>query len=339
MSDDQSRDERFGSPSSDSDASLRADALESFLVALEHDTERDTGLQPDRSTTVSSVADAEFARKLLMLGADIAPDAGFAARLQIMIEQNIRGHGEVSDAARVHATGHESAGTTSDATNAERQHIVRSPVHFRRLRPLLAAMAALLLLAMLVALPAAQAGVKRSICLVGSVCISWGASPHATAPAYGSPPPTLLPSVVDLAGRTTLAQARAKSTFPVRVPTYPPDLGQPLYVFEQDLQGDAVILVWDDRTSASHPSLSLFELSSGVLLYKFTASPIAVTKVHGQQAFWTSGPYQVELRDGTYDSRWVVTGHALIWAEGNITYRLETTLSLAEAVRIAESLR
>lgn len=338
MSDDRTRDEQLSSPSTDSGVSQQADALESFLTALEHGAVNDAGPQRDRSPIVTTVADTDFAHRLVMLGADIAPDADFAAQLQVLIEQNIRDHSEVGDVARVHSASNGSAGTAGGATNAERQHIVRSLAHFRRLRPLWAAMAALLLLALFVALPAVQAGVKRSICL-GSVCISWGASPHATAPAHGSTTPTPLPSVLGLAGRTTLAQARVETTFPVRLPTYPPNLGQPSYVFEQDLHGDAVILVWDDQTSASRPSLSLFELSSGVFLYKFTASPIAVTTVHGQQAFWTSGPYQVELQDGTYDTRWVVTGHALIWAEGNITYRLETTLSLAEAVRIAESLR
>jgi hypothetical protein len=338
MSDDLSPDEGLSLPSTDSDVSRRADALESYLAALEHDAESDASPQRDRSSIVTSVADTEFARRLVLLGADIAPDADFAARLQIQIEQNIRDQSQVGDVARVQPVDNGSAAIAGEARNARRQYTARSLSHFRRLRPLWAAMAALLLLALLVALPAAQADVKRSICL-GSVCLSWGASPHATTPAHRAPTPTPLPSVLVLAGRTTLTQARAQSTFPVRLPTYPPDLGQPAYVFEQDLHGDAVILVWNDQTAASRPSLSLFELSSGVFLYKFTASPIAVTEVHGQRAFWASGPYQVELQDGTYDSRWVVTGHALIWAEGSVTYRLETTLSLAEAVRIAESLR
>jgi hypothetical protein len=35
----------------------------------------------------------------------------------------------------------------------------------------------------------------------------------------------------------------------------------------------------------------------------------------------------------------LVDGHVLIWADGDITYRLETNLLLEEAIRIAESLR
>ena len=52
-----------------------------------------------------------------------------------------------------------------------------------------------------------------------------------------------------------------------------------------------------------------------------------------------NGPYIVETKSGEYVQRRLVTGHALIWTEGNVTYRLETSLSLPEAVRVAESLR
>jgi hypothetical protein len=46
--------------------------------------------------------------------------------------------------------------------------------------------------------------------------------------------------------------------------------------------------------------------------------------------FWTSA-------DGFVDDprRWV--GDVLLWADGPITYRLETSLGLEEAIRIAES--
>ena len=35
----------------------------------------------------------------------------------------------------------------------------------------------------------------------------------------------------------------------------------------------------------------------------------------------------------------IIDGHVLIWAEGNMTYRLETNQSLEEAIKTAESLR
>ncbi len=66
------------------------------------------------------------------------------------------------------------------------------------------------------------------------------------------------------------------------------------------------------------------------------------TSVKGQPALWTQGPYLLQFeRDGQVivDTRRLVTGHVLIWVEKGITYRLETDLSLEEAVRIAESLK
>jgi hypothetical protein len=66
------------------------------------------------------------------------------------------------------------------------------------------------------------------------------------------------------------------------------------------------------------------------------------TSVHGRPAVWTLGPYVLEyVVDGRrdYQSRRLVDGHVLIWEESDITYRLETDVSLEEAIKIAESLR
>ena len=46
----------------------------------------------------------------------------------------------------------------------------------------------------------------------------------------------------------------------------------------------------------------------------------------------------IENGQVAFATRVLVNGHALIWSEGSITYRLETTASLGEAVKIAESL-
>jgi hypothetical protein len=68
---------------------------------------------------------------------------------------------------------------------------------------------------------------------------------------------------------------------------------------------------------------------------------VTETTVHGQRALWTQGPYIVQVIENDqviYATRVLVNGHALIWTEGSITYRLETSASLDEAVKIAESL-
>ncbi len=61
--------------------------------------------------------------------------------------------------------------------------------------------------------------------------------------------------------------------------------------------------------------------------------------MNGHRAVWAIGPYPLVLRNKDIQLTRLVDGHVLIWAEGDITYRLETNLSLEEAIRVAESLQ
>jgi hypothetical protein len=156
------------------------------------------------------------------------------------------------------------------------------------------------------------------------------------------PTPTPLSSVLDLAGETTLAEAQQKAGFPIRLPTYPPDLGPPDRVFLQDLGGPVVVLAWLDPDQLNRVRLSLHQLGPGTFGQKLQPPVIQETTVHGQPALWTEGPYLLQFQRGgqvVYEGQLLVTGHVLVWVEDDITYRLETDLSLEEAVQIAESLR
>ena len=168
-------------------------------------------------------------------------------------------------------------------------------------------------------------------------------APTGTTPvATTSPSPTPLSSVLDLAGETTLAEARAKASFAVRLPTYPSDLGPPDHVFLQDFSGPVVVLVWMDRTRPNRVRMSLHELGPGTFAEKIQPPVIQETTVNGPRAVWTEGPHLLQfLRGGQviYDARRLVEGHTLVWTQGDVTYRLETDLPLDEAVRIAASLK
>ena len=63
-----------------------------------------------------------------------------------------------------------------------------------------------------------------------------------------------------------------------------------------------------------------------------------MTEVNGSPAVWTTGPYLLELKTGDLEMRRILYGHTLIWSEGEITYRLETHLTLEEALQTAHSL-
>lgn len=154
------------------------------------------------------------------------------------------------------------------------------------------------------------------------------------------PSPTPLPSVLDLEGQTTLEQARKELPFPVRLPTYPPDLGPPDAVFVQRADKPLLVLVWMQPDHPGQVRMSLHEIpTDSVLIMKVQPKVIAETKVNGQQAFWTEGPYLLIMKSGDISQTRLVQGSTLVWVEGAMTYRLETGLSMEEAVKVAESLK
>jgi hypothetical protein len=305
--------------SQDTEARLAED-LDALLQELQ------TGDRHASSHDVAT-ADAAFVAALVQLSHEVEPDSRFEADL----EERLLAH---------------MTGNTADG--ARRRPRRRAPVSptlrgssttWRRWMSL----AAMVLLVLILLTPQVRAGVESFI-RIGAVRIGLAPAPSATpaaSPPYTGPVPTPLPSLLDLAGATTLEKARAQAGFPIRLPAYPPELGVPQYVFLQDLNGPMVALVWVDPTRTGGVRLALFELSSDVYIYKSGATIVSETTVHGQRALWTQGPYLVQVIENghvTYATRVLANGHALIWTEGSITYRLETSASLDEAVKIAESL-
>ena len=244
---------------------------------------------------------------------------------------------------------------TPDIAGAVRRRLEQREVRPVSLRRQLAwgMVIALVVLAGLMAVPQVRAavfeilriGAIRIVPVVPTPTVTSTApalAPTGTLPTITpAPAPTPLSSVLDLAGKTTLAQARAKAGFPVRLPTYPPDVGPPDHLFLQDFGGPVVVLVWMDRAQPNRVRLSLHELGPGTFAEKIQPPIVQETTVNGQRAVWTEGPHLLQfLRNGQaiYDARRLVEGHTLVWTQGEITYRLETNLSLSQAVRIAESL-
>ena len=157
--------------------------------------------------------------------------------------------------------------------------------------------------------------------------------------------PTPLSSRLNLNGQTTLDDAQTRVDFPIRLPSYPPDLAAPDGIYVQDLGGPAVILVWLERGSTARVSMSLHQLTEDAFARKLVQRPelMQETTVNGRGAAWVRGPHLLQFRapGGGFElrERRLVLGNVLIWEENEITYRLETELPLEEAVRVAESLR
>ena len=160
------------------------------------------------------------------------------------------------------------------------------------------------------------------------------------------PSPTPWTSILNLAGETSLAAAQQAVLFPIKLPTYPAELGPPDRVFVQDLGGPAVILVWLVPGHEDQVQLSLHQLSTTVFGEKELPERTIVreTTVDGRPALWVRGLHMLRFKDPggniNLDIGRLVDGNVLIWEdEAGITYRIETELPLEETQRIAESLR
>lgn len=191
---------------------------------------------------------------------------------------------------------------------------------------------------------------------LNTVRVEFVATPPAPTPAptpsvqptsQPSSGPTIRPTRTPtptpaLTGLTTLADARSKAEFDVRLPTYPTNLGEPKPVYFQDFGRDfngaqQVILVY--------PDFVLYE-AEGIIYQKsiYDATRVEETRVGDNQALWLTGAaHLVQVQDAsgrTYiDFTRIVKGSVLAWEANRVTYRIETELPLDEAIRIAESIR
>ena len=167
-------------------------------------------------------------------------------------------------------------------------------------------------------------------------------SPGTVLPVTATPSVTsepLIPILERMAGEKSLAEAQQIVDYPILLPTYPPDLGEPDRVFVQDADGDMTILVWIDP---AHPAVVLMSLhiipAGSWAIDKMNPVRVETITVNGQRAVWAFGPYPVRYSNGDMDFVRLIDGHVLIWTDGTVTYRLETALTMEEAVKVAESL-
>lgn len=150
-----------------------------------------------------------------------------------------------------------------------------------------------------------------------------------------------LESRFGLAGATTLADAEARAGFAIHLPTYPSTLGLPDGVFYQELGGPVVVLVWMDPKRPDEARFTLHILGDRVSAEKSSPAVVMTTTVNGNPAVWAEGPYVLaygEENQTNWELRYLVSGRVLIWTQDGLTYRLESNLSVEEAVRMAESL-
>ncbi len=167
-------------------------------------------------------------------------------------------------------------------------------------------------------------------------------APGTMVPLTATPnaPDDFLPFLDRLAGETTLSEAKTVVKYPILLPTYPAELGEPDLVFVQDADGAMTILVWLDPGDPKKVSMSLHFIPKGSwAIMKFDPIIVQETKVNNLRAGWAVGPYPLRLSDGDVQFLRLIAGHVLIWAVDDVTYRLETNLPMEEAIKVAESLQ
>lgn len=180
-------------------------------------------------------------------------------------------------------------------------------------------------------------------------------------PPPGSPLPTLEPSATAVPGgpgsslglgtRIDPAGLDSRAGFPVRLPA-DPAVGPPDAAYVDPARNDQVTVAWAPRPGLP-PTI---DPGVGLLLTQFrgrtdegffskavdSGTTVERLRVAGGPGYWVSGRphvYFYQAADGRFIDdarRWV--GDALIWSNGEITYRLETALGRDAAVLIAESL-
>ncbi|MCB0083606.1 MAG: hypothetical protein KDE47_21855 [Caldilineaceae bacterium] len=221
--------------------------------------------------------------------------------------------------------------------------------HFA-LRPAWAGLLALLaILAGLLLAPPIRAAIMTFL-QIGAVRIELSEPTVASQPTLSTPvpkpttTPQFLESWLDLSGEVSLAEARAQLGIPLRLPTYPGGLGEPDRVYVQKVGGSGsfVLFIWLESAQRQQPRLTLMQMEPNAFVTKGEPEEIVETMVHGQRALWTTGPYGLVYKSRGIQFVRLIDGHVLIWTEQvgeqEITFRLESGLSMAEAVRVAESL-
>jgi hypothetical protein len=131
--------------------------------------------------------------------------------------------------------------------------------------------------------------------------------------------------------------------FDVRVPAGP--IPDEAYVFRTNSGRPAALLAWnagDDQTALPGTPwrMMLIEVRGDerTLVKDVGASQDSVmVGVDGRDAFWIDSPHELIVLTAEGAETFLIRANVLIWAEGGVTYRLETTLGPTGAIALAET--
>jgi len=170
-------------------------------------------------------------------------------------------------------------------------------------------------------------------------------------PASFSPAPSLLVGP-GLGEATTLDDARRDVEFALRVPELA-ELGDPDLVYlAEPPTGGAVTLLYGERPGfPPDPGTGIglivteFRADIGPELFEKlidTGVRVTATEVNGNAGWWVAGGdhffFYRDANGRVVDTTLRLASDTLIWEEDGVTHRVERAPSLADALRVAESL-
>jgi hypothetical protein len=219
---------------------------------------------------------------------------------------------------------------TPDIATATRTALRPTP-RLRRTYLRAAAVIVLVILASILIVPEIRAGVLEFL-RIGAVRIFFSLSEA----------PTHLPDTPTGTSVATLEDAERVLGAAILLPSYPPDLGLPDSV---SIVGDDIpvaTLIWYEQDGGAVRLVLQMIGNEGDIVKRGLPNATSV-EVNGEHALWLSVPHMVEIRDAEgrpiLAMSWLIQSNVLVWVEGAITYRLETSEPLDEAIAIAESLQ
>ncbi|MBJ7607911.1 MAG: hypothetical protein JF887_00560 [Candidatus Dormibacteraeota bacterium] len=178
-------------------------------------------------------------------------------------------------------------------------------------------------------------------------------TPVSSLPATRSPLPAStgpLGSTLSLGRSTSLSEARAAAGFPVAVPS---GLGAPDAIYTRTDIGPAVSLVYapsggvpqSGQTGVGVLITEFRGTSNPMLMQKFVTPDTTITPltVNGGTGFWIGGAGAHEVAYLLPDGNFVpdtlrLAGPTLVFERGDVTIRIEGSLSQAQALAIAQTL-
>jgi hypothetical protein len=158
-------------------------------------------------------------------------------------------------------------------------------------------------------------------------------------------PPVTPARGLGLGAPVSLAEARRRVDFPVRLPDED-TWGEPdaAYV-SSSFPGGAVSLLYGDERRV-RLLVTQFRGSTEPALVKKMVAPrtrLEIVTVRGEPGYWIAGaPHGVVFRDASGEIRddvFRLATNVLLWVEDGVTYRVEADVDRDTALAIAESLR